>query len=75
MADLIELEVGDACARLLMSDGRIHEVIDSYPNGRLILSALYNRMDCKYPSNREAQRDLLTALGHPYVFRGPPVAT
>jgi hypothetical protein len=57
-------EIGEACARLLLSDGRLIEIVDSYNNGRLILSAIYNRYGCKYQNNRKAQHDLLVALGH-----------
>ncbi len=57
-------EIGEACARLLMADSRMIAILDSYTNGRLILSALHNRFDCKYPNHDEARRDLINALSH-----------
>lgn len=57
-------EIGEACARLLLSDSRLIAIVDSYSNGRLILSALHNRYGCRYQDNRKAQHDLIVALGH-----------
>lgn len=59
-------EIGEACARMLLSDSRLIAIVDGYTNGRLILSALYNRYGCKYQDNKQAQHDLLVALGHEF---------
>ncbi len=64
-------EIGEAAARLLMSDSRLIEIIDGYPNGRSIISGLYNLMGCKYENSESARRDLLVALGCSLTPRPP----
>lgn len=67
--------VGEACARLLMADSRLMEIVDSYPNGRLILSALYGRLGYKYANHDAARRDLIAALERePMAGKSPSAA-
>ena len=64
MNPAITPEIGEAAVRLIMADASIHQIIDSYPNGRAILSGLLNRLPGRYyPNHDSARRDMIAALG------------
>lgn len=65
---MITKEILGDFARMAMGDSRIHKIIDSYPNGRYILSAMLNdirqedRIGDGFPSGTHYQRELTRKL-------------